>query len=475
MIDPDRQAAIVTLYRQGMHKKKIAARADIVDVSDTLLETLYRECEGYVQRIHERLTLEHGIAIGYSTLTRLVKKKGLVKDSKDRADHVPDIPGEEMQHDTSVYRIKIGLKKQKMVCSGLYVRYSKMRYIRFYPRFTRFTMKCFFDEALRFFGYCARYCIIDNTNLAILYGSGSEAVIHPEMVSFAKNYGFIWKAHAIGHANRKAGKERNFRTVETNFIPGRTFSSIGDLNQQAFLWATQHYATRPQSKTKLIPVELFETEKNSLIKLPPYITAPYLPFIRHIDEYGYIAFAVNYYWVPSKVTAKKVTVLLYTDHLRIMEGSRELIRYALPKEGVRNERFVPEGMETHPKGMPNNRKVGCEHEELSLRELGTPVTDYLDLIKAPHSTVKQRPAFIRGLYMLSKRLGTTIFITTLKRALCFGVTDLSAVSRIAVQTIKNTPYDQNILMESSSEYQKRPSYLEGRFTQENTPDIEQHP
>ncbi|HEX2959863.1 MAG TPA: hypothetical protein VHO70_23710 [Chitinispirillaceae bacterium] len=66
------------------------------------------------------------------------------------------------------------------------------------------------------------------------YGSGSSAVMNPEMVAFADNYGFIYKAHEINHSNRKAGKERNFWTVETNFLPGRTFSSLENLNEQAY-------------------------------------------------------------------------------------------------------------------------------------------------------------------------------------------------------------------------------------------------
>ena len=36
----------------------------------------------------------------------------------------------------------------------------------------------------------------------------------------------------------KAGEERSFWTVETNFLPGRAFQSLEDLNAQALAWAT---------------------------------------------------------------------------------------------------------------------------------------------------------------------------------------------------------------------------------------------
>jgi transposase len=90
---------------------------------------------------------------------------------------------------------------------------------------------------------------------------GSTAEIVPEMASFAEHYGFQVLCHAIGHANRKAGEERSFWTVETNFLPGRSFQSLEDLNQQALQWATVRMEHRPASKTKLIPAQAFEHER----------------------------------------------------------------------------------------------------------------------------------------------------------------------------------------------------------------------
>lgn len=79
-------------------------------------------------------------------------------------------------------------------------------------------MKCFLHEALVYWGYAAGTCIIDNTNLARLRGTGKNAVIVPEMERFARQYRFKFVCHEKGHANRKAGNERGFYTVETNFF-----------------------------------------------------------------------------------------------------------------------------------------------------------------------------------------------------------------------------------------------------------------
>ena len=149
----------------------------------------------------------------------------------------------------------------------LYLRYSKRQYLRFYRSFNRFAMKCFLHEALMFWGYSARQCIIDNTNLARWKGTGKQAVIVPEMVAFGQTYGFEFVCHAIGHPNRKAGEERSFWTLETNFLPGRQFASLEDLNQQARVWATERMEQRPMSKSRLIPAKLFEHERGYLLEL----------------------------------------------------------------------------------------------------------------------------------------------------------------------------------------------------------------
>jgi transposase len=491
MKEQDLQAAALLMHQRGQSKRAIARslsidvktvraiinagavktvikpREDKVNIDEQVLERLYHECQGYIERMHEKLTEEHNVAIGYSTLSRLVRSKGLGKPPDKRSAHVPDLPGEEMQHDTSVYSVHIGGVKRKVICSGIYLRYSKMRYIRFYYRFNRFVMKCFIDEALRHWGYCARTCIVDNTNLAILYGTGSKAVMNPEMVAFANNYGFVWYAHELRHSNRKAGKERDFYTVETNFLPGRTFSSLENMNEQAIQWAAVRYAHRPQAHTKLIPVELFECEKPSLLRLPEFISAPYLPLKRRVDEYGYVVVDVNYYWVPQSIHDKYVTVLRYAHHISIMNGTTELLRYKLPPAGVKNQKYVPEGMKQQPRGFPKDRKLGCEQEEKHLREIGEPVREYLDFIKCRETVIGHKPAFIRSLYTLSRKLGLPLFLQTIERVFAYRVKDIAIVERTAQQLLKTAFADVIPSIETGSDYNKRQAYLDGRFTEEN--------
>jgi transposase len=487
MIETDKRKAIYLLHQEGMSAREIARRLGVsrntvrtvIDqqgqvvrvirkdkqaIDPDLLRRLHQECDGRVQRMHEKLVEEEGLPVKYSTLTRKVRELGLGQPAQVRCHRVPDEPGLEMQHDTSVYRIALGESRVKLVASLLYLRYSKRRYLKFYRSFDRFQMKCFFHEALTWWGYAARQCIIDNTNLARLRGSGRHAVIVPEMVVFGQQYGFEFRCHELKHANRKAGEERGFWTLETNFLPGRTFQSVEDLNQQALVWSTERLEHRPQSKTALIPAKAFEHERTFLIALPPHLPAPYKVHQRDTDQYGYITFAANFYWVPGCDRAE-VKVLQYADRLKLYKERECLTEYPLPADGVRNQRFSPEGLPPPPH-YPHNRRQPTQEEEKRLRALAASVSTYLDWVLERKGPGRHR--FLRSLLALSRKMSLELFVQSVERAAKYRIEDLATIERIAWLHLQHgtgvlpvAPID--------AQFTQREAYLEGALTE--APDL----
>jgi len=481
MIEPDKRKAIYLLHKQGMSVREISrhmsistntvstiigqagevpltTREDKIEIDTELVSRIYLQCDGRVQRTHEMLSEQHGISIGYSTLTRIIRELGFGKSQKKRCHRVPDEPGAEMQHDTSPYRVKFADKPVLVQSSLLYFRFSKVRYLKFYRSFDRFKMKCFLHEALIFWNYAADVCIIDNTNLARLRGTGSRAVIVPEMEQFAKQYGFEFVCHEIGHANRKAGNERSFYTVETNFFPGREFANLEDMNRQAFEWATVRMANRLTGKTRLIPAQTFEYEQPYLKKLPGYVPAPYLVHERGTDQYGYASFDGNFYWIPG-TKRHDVKVLQYAEHLMIYLNRKLLGRYPLPPDGVKNEQIPPEG-QSKPPYKPKYRKKPTAKEENILRTAAEEINDYLDF--AIKKGGKQKHRFIRGLYGLYRKIALEVFIKAVKRALKYRITDLKTVERIAMLQLTAGNF-QLPLPKIDQQLENRASYIEGCF------------
>jgi transposase len=442
------------IVEQGGAMPKIERRGKLA-LDEELLRELYGECGGFIARVHEKL-LEREIKVAYPTLTHRLRELGISPLQKKRCLEVPDEPGAEMQHDTSVYRVPIGPGKERLIASLMYLRYSKRRYLKFYRRFNRFRMKCFFHEALTFWGYAAPSCIIDNTNLARLSGTGRRAVIAPEMDAFSRQYGFEFNCHELGHPDRKGGEERSFWTVETNFFPGRSFTSLEDLNAQARAWATVRMEQRRQGKTKVIPAAAFEQERSRLRAVSAQLPAPYLVHRRGVDQYGYAAFEGNYYWVPGNGRGE-VTVIEYAETIRIYREHEILAEYRLAPEGVKNGKFSPPG-QPPPRWEPVRRR-GSEAEEKHLRALGGPVGAYLDFVRGQK---RYNHEFIRKLLGLSRRMSAELFVKSVERAGKYRVVDLPTIERIAGLLFGET--GELPLAPLDERFTEREAYREGAIT-----------
>jgi hypothetical protein len=70
-----------------------------------------------------------------------------------------------------------------------------MLFFQFSPTFTRFDCKLFLSDALEYWQGSCDVCMIDNTHVVVLQGTGRNMVPVPEMASFAERYGFQFQAH----------------------------------------------------------------------------------------------------------------------------------------------------------------------------------------------------------------------------------------------------------------------------------------
>lgn len=113
MIEPEKRNAIYQLYKEGLSLRRISkqlhvsrntvidiiqqkgcplqiTRKDKIEIDPQLLHRLYNECNGWRERIWEKLLEQEGIKIGYSTLTRLLRELDPEGKRTKRSIHVPD-------------------------------------------------------------------------------------------------------------------------------------------------------------------------------------------------------------------------------------------------------------------------------------------------------------------------------------------------------------------------------------------------
>ena len=282
MLDQNTRAAILRLREEGHGTRAIARALGIsrravcrviangnVEVPavtrrelaepyrDEILE-LHAACKGHLGRVHEELE-KKGATLSYQALTGFCRRHGIGYEVPLPAGRYEFAAGEEMQHDTSPHRAKMKGAMVPVQTASLVLCYSRLLYFQMYPRFRRFECKVFLTDALGYFGGAARRCMIDNTHVVVLRGTGKDMVPVPEMVVFGERFGFTFAAHEVGNVNRSARVEGPFDWIENNFLNNRDFNDWEHLNREAVLWCDKANATH-SSKLHATRRELFATE-----------------------------------------------------------------------------------------------------------------------------------------------------------------------------------------------------------------------
>lgn len=181
--------------------------------------------------------------------------------------------------------------------------YSRMIFIQFTTSMKMPELLRCHQDAFEFFGGWPETILYDNMKQVKI----SRNQWNETFMDFANHYGFIPKTHRPYRPRTKGKVERGADYIKGNFLTGRSFDGISDLNAQALHWMNNTANTRVHGTTKKRPIDLFPQET-----LIPYeSTKPY----RHIDP---VARKVNYesmvnylgsrYSVPPEYAGKTVEV-----------------------------------------------------------------------------------------------------------------------------------------------------------------------
>lgn len=388
---------------------------------------LYASCKGNLVRVHE-LLMEQGATLSYQALTAFCRRHGIGHEPKTPAGRYDFAPGLEMQHDTSPHVVELDGKKVKAQTASLVLAHSRMLYFQLYPNFDRFTCKLFLTEALRFFGGAAARCMIDNTHVVVLRGSGATMEAVPEMVAFSERLGFTFVAHEIGDANRSARVERPFDHIENNFLAHRPAKDWDDINTQARAWCDKVNAT-PKRSLHAAPRELFASEQLRLKPLPAFVPDVYRLHHRIVDVEGYVSVHTLRYSAPVVLIGRRVEVRETKDAIEIFEGPR-LVATHRRVVGRTHERItLPE--HRPPRGQWPVKADPPEQQEL-LR--AAPELDaYLAALRA--KTPGRAVVASRRLLRMLREYPRAPLLDAVRTALEHGLFDLDRLDSMVLQRI----------------------------------------
>ena len=453
MLDQSIRNAILTLHRKGLGVRTIArtmklsrgavrdvvqagtaevprlARVEKGEPHEELIRELHVRCSGNLVRVHEELVAA-GATLSYQALTGFCRRHGIGYEPPKPSGRYVFEPGQEMQHDTSPQLAHIGGAVRRIQTASLVFCFSRMRFIQLYPTFNRFICKLFLHDALQYFGATSRDCMIDNTHVVVLKGSGAQMVPVPEMAAFAERYGFRFVAHEKGDANRSAHVERGFDHVERNFLAGREFADFAHANREAIAWCDRvNQKTRRELHASAR--ELFAKEQPHLVPLPAWVPEVYVLHHRIVDIEGYVHASGHIYSVPYQLIGRRVEVRETKDAVLVFDGPRMVAEhervFSFEKRRVTKEEHRP------PKGTFAKAERRPTPDERELLAAEPPLPEYAQQVKRQGSN--RWPAQLRRLAQMRRDYPAKPFLEAVKSAVHYGLYDLDRLERMVLRNI----------------------------------------
>jgi len=189
-------------------------------------------------------------------------------------------PGKQAQVDFARFRLPWGVRYALLVVLG----YSRLLWLRFYPRQDMPTLFAGLEAAFATFGGVPAELLFDQMRAVVLRDlrlEGTGLTTNSEFRRFAAHWGFHVRACRPYRAKTKGKVERPIRYLRQSFFYGRTFVSDADLNAQAERWLATVANQRIHQTTRAQPQVRFEREEQPLLQ--PLAARPYQSLVLATD------------------------------------------------------------------------------------------------------------------------------------------------------------------------------------------------
>jgi len=195
--------------------------------------------------------------------------------------------------------------------------------------FVRFTisqaMDIFLDchvKAFEYFAGIPRVILYDNLKSVVISRYVNHIEYNQKFQQFSGHYLFTPKPCNVRKPNEKGKVESGVKYVKQNFLAGREFSSLDDVNNQCTEWLNSTANMRVHGTTGEIPQERYLHEKQFLLPLPehPYDTSVAVPVRAYHD--CRVRFECNHYSVPARYISLQLTLRATERHIRLYHQTR---------------------------------------------------------------------------------------------------------------------------------------------------------
>jgi hypothetical protein len=238
----------------------------------------------------------------------------------------------------------------------------------------------------------------------------------------AQHYGFRAVPLAPGYKEGKGKVENPFKYVEGNFLAGRTFHDLADLNGQARKWLDETARVRVHRTTHEQPAARLAQEQPALIRLPHMRFEAGIVATRLVGDDFCVAWDTNRYSVPPRFASRSAKVRILEGTIEIEIGDDVVAAHVV--RSTKHQRYVAPEHEAEFRATCTSRHVLAEQ----FRRLG-PITEVFakGLIEASGGSAGYHMSQI---LKLADRVGNARVAEALRHAARYGAFDHNAVARI---------------------------------------------
>ena len=268
-------------------------------------------------------------------------------------------PGECAQVDWGSFgSVPVGQTSRRLSFFVMVLCYSRLMYVEFTVSQTMEHFLACHQHAFEVFGGTPQTLMVDNLKSAVLKRAlGQAPVFNPKYAAFVEHYGCRIVPCNVGKGNEKGRVENGVGYVKKNFLAGLDIADFSILGPAAKHCLDAIANVRLHGETRKPPVELWQTEKPYLNRLP---THPFdigtVSQMRASRQFR-ITLDTNHYSVPAHLAGQVLTLKTYPDRLCLYHENNLVARHARSYD--RHGDFEHPD---HPKPLLEQRKKARDHQ-----------------------------------------------------------------------------------------------------------------
>lgn len=240
-------------------------------------------------------------------------------------------PGEVYQMDWGFVNVETSDGgSYRAACFAMICHHCGQRYIEFFPNAKQENLFIGMIHAFTYMGVPETVLTDNMKSVVIERDAEGNPIWQNDYEEFMKTIGFNTKLCKVAHPFTKGAVERLVRFVKENFMAGRVFGNITDLNYEALRWCNAQNG-KYHKAVDCIPAEKHQSECMMTAKIltVDHDVMMYLCPVRKISFDGFVNYEGRRFGVPYFYTEKQCRVRRDAFNLYIydMDLTKELTRH----------------------------------------------------------------------------------------------------------------------------------------------------